>query len=712
MAEPQFNSKTRQALFIELASRQDGVTAQQVFEEAVKRGDTVTVEAFHNLGRRLAHRGLLAHGESTGRQTVFKSGVPVDGHWLDEEELASIVDPEYPLIAVTVMKEVTRGLNVIPDSVWDEIRTRLRTANARNLFVDGIKGYADDLNDALRQYRTDEESMSASERMRLRGEIEGSIVLLRGITKHGLGLSKEAIRIPPSFETGLFGLRDGSNDPFYNEELLKEEIDKRVADEPFVVEIAASAPDNQILIAAVDGASRGGLLALEGEDGDYTLGEAPAVSINTSIAQTNRQIRVGTREYPAFLRLPEKPEDMQQRDNKYTIMAKLFFPDLTDSQYAHSVWNAMNLLQSKAALKVMKRWDTSRDALEVRPADVVLLPRPVVPQDRDSNHYAQGGSYGRIVRDLIEANYDIMQKSRDDAQVVAGVVKNSPLRVLGPILNSFIVKEIAKSGRGSQIETWPLSAMNSLPDRAILTRLLSAGRKKGEPWIRTCIVARPFHATTDFAENYSRDPEFRPSAVMLKRAELMRKNESEGAILGEFDFWKDFRGEHDPFVRMLENAWYASFHLGAVPGLDQKQTLPRMEVLAVASTVDDGSAFHPVISKNCGRFLDALNSTGFSVSADHAMFGASGWIDVLPRLLVEVHYTVKVWASELQSRVREYIAFHVGRYLQGRNARGVRVRPWKPAELKAWASRMAEERRHQAGSKPEIRNDDPTGRLN
>ena len=402
---------------------------------------------------------------------------------------------------------------------------------------------------------------------------------------------------------------------------------------------------------------------------------------------------------------------MQQRDNKYTIMAKLFFPDLTDSQYAHSVWNAMNLLQSRAALKVMRRWETTRDALEVRPADIVLLPRPVVPQDRNSNHYAQSGSYGRIVRDLIEVNYDIMQKSRDDGQVVAGVVKNSPLRVLGPILNSFIVKDIARSGGSSQIETWPLSAMNSLPDRAILTRLLSAGRKKGEPWVRTCIVCRPFHATTDFAERYSREPQDRPSAVMLRRAALMRENKSEGAVLGEFDFWKDFRGEHDPFVRMLENAWYASFHLGAVPGLDQKQTLPRMEVLAVAPTVEDGSPFHPVVLKNCDKFLEALNSTGFTVSSDDAMFGASGWIDVLPRLLVDVHYTVKVWASELQSRVREYIAFHLGRYLQGRNPKGVRVRQWKPAELKAWATQMSDERRRQAGSKPAIKNHEPPPRV-
>lgn len=291
MAKSRLSSAERQTLFLELAARPDGATAQQVFEEALKRGDTVTIEAFHNLGRRLVHRGLLVHGESSGRQTVYKSGAPVDGEWLDEEQLASIIDPEYPLIAVTVIKEVTRELNAVPNSVWEEVRTRLRSANARTLFFGGIKAYADDLNDALQQYRTDEAKLSASERTRLRSEIEGNIVLLKGITKYGLGLSKEAIRIPSTFEVGLRGLRDGANDTFYTEDLLKEEIDKRVADETFVVDVPSSTPDNQILIAAVDGASRGGLLALEGEDGDYTLGQAPAVSINTSVAQTNRQIQ-------------------------------------------------------------------------------------------------------------------------------------------------------------------------------------------------------------------------------------------------------------------------------------------------------------------------------------------------------------------------------------------------------------------------------------
>src|SRR5690242_18864178 len=125
MTDSQFTATQRQALFLEMAASPQGTSAQQVHEEAVQRGDGVTLESYHNLGRRLVHRGLLIRAESGTRQTVFKVGAAVDGQWLDEEQLASIIDPEYPLIALTVMKEVGRQLNIIPESVWEEVRTRL-----------------------------------------------------------------------------------------------------------------------------------------------------------------------------------------------------------------------------------------------------------------------------------------------------------------------------------------------------------------------------------------------------------------------------------------------------------------------------------------------------------------------------------------------------------------------------------------------------------
>jgi hypothetical protein len=507
---------------------------------------------------------------------------------------------------------------------------------------------------------------------------------------------REAIRVPANFAGGLEEVRRRPNAPFYSDDTLRDEIERRVSNEMFVVDVPSTAADPQMLVAAVDGSTRGGLLSLEGEDGDFTLGHAPSISINTSTAQINRRVRIGGREYPAFLRLPEKPEDMQQRDNRYTVMAKLFFPDLSESQYAHSVWNAMNLLESRAATKVMRRWYTSKDSVEVRPADVVLMDGTVTPNDRDSNHYAQPDAYGRIVRDLIEVNCEIMQKSRDDKQVVAGVVKNAQLRVLGPIINRFIVSTVAQQ-TDTQVQAWPLRAMNALPDQAVLTRLLTAGRKKDDPWFRTCYVLRPFHATTDFSERYSRDPDRRPAAILLARAKEARQRKALDVGMPEDAFWAEFLGERDPFLKLLENAWYAYFFLGAVPRLDQKQALPRFEALVAASTAESGG-FKEETFANCATLLDALKLTGFEVSAEHAMFDAKGWIDVVPRLLVDVHHTVKIWAAELQSRVNEYIGYHLSRYIKGGGHRGIRIRPWRRAELQAWITQMTEDRRREAGN--------------
>jgi hypothetical protein len=687
------SARDRHALFLEMAAHSEGVTAQQVYEEASRRGDTVTVEAYHNLGRRLVHRGLLLDADAPGRQTVFKIGAAVDGQWLDEEQLAAIIDPEYPLIALTVFREARRQLSAIPETVWEEVRMRLQSVNAQELFFDEIREYANDLRRAFQQYLSEFDSGN-SNLAHLRGEIEASLVLLKQITKNGLGLSNEAIQLPVSFAAGLKEVSGRPNAHFYSDDLLRDEIERRIANEMFISEVSADPPSQQMLIAAVDGSTRGGLLTMDGEDGDFALGHAPSISINTSTAQINRHVRVGGREYPVFLRLPEKPEDMQQRDNRYTVMAKLFFPDLTESQYAHSVWNAMNLLENRAALSVMKRWYTSKESIEVRPADVILLDGTVTPNDRDSNHYAQQDAYGQIVRDLIEASCEIMQKSRDNGQVVSGVVKNAQLRVFGPVINRFIVRTIARDSN-TQIQTWPLRTMNALPDQVVLTRLLTAGRKKDDPWCRTCYVLRPFHATTNFRHRYSRDPEQRPASIMLDRAKEAQKRQAMGIEQPEDTFWIDFLGAQDPFLKLLENAWYAYFFLGAVPQLDQKQALPRFEALVAATTAESGE-FRQEASTSCNKLIDALKVTGFDVSAEHAMFDAKGWIDVVPRLLVEVHYTVKIWAAELMSRVQEYVGYHMSRYIKGAH-RGIRVRPWRRAELQAWATQMTEERRRQAG---------------
>lgn len=696
------SAKERQALFIELATRSSGITAQQAYQEGCARGDNVTVEAYHNLGRRLMHRGLLV-AEKDERQTRFRVGAKIDGQWLDEEQLASIVDSDYPLIALAVIKESVRQLHEIPESVWIEARNRLKRESARDLFLGAIKGYADNLRDELHNYHMESRRPEAVVDLpKLRKEIETTIDLLRGMAKQGLGLSDEALRLPGNFEIGLRKVVEIPDVCFYNEGLLAHELRCRIANEPTIVEVPEREDERDLLVAAVDGSSRGGLLSFSGEEGDISVGHAPMVSINTSIAQINRAVKIGSKTHPAFLRLPEKPEDMQRQDNRYTIMAKLFFPDLSDSQYAHSVWNAMDVLESRAAMRVMSRWYTSKSNLEIRPADIVLRDGSIIPQDRDSNHYKQQDSYGQIVRDLIELNWEMVKKCRDDGQTLAGVVKNAQVRVLAPAINFFLCK-LAANEQQTQICAWPLRAMNHLPDQVVLTRILTSGRRPNDPWERTCVIRRPFHAATDFASRYSRTQGKTPADTLIQRATSARTNPPDDMSEEERFFWANFRDDKDVYVQMLRNAWYASFYLGAVPRLDIEKLLPRNELLIPCSTEESGEFPVRVVENHLNNFLRAMRLTGFEVSDEHSMFANEAKIDILPSLLIKVHDTVKIWATELLSRVQEYIGYHLSRAAQVSKLTGVRVRPWRRAELEAWATQLQHERDQQAGMGKEPR---------
>jgi len=690
-------ARERQALFVELASRDSGVTAQDAFEAASARGDSVTQEAFHNLGRRLAHRGILV-ADKSGRQTIYRAGADVDGQWLDEEEIAAIVDPEYPLIALTAARESMRQLRDVPDEVWIEARERLAAEDAQTLFLTAIKAYADHLRDGLAAY-DDIVARNGPERERvnMRRDLEAEITVLRALGKFGIGASAEAITVPANVEHGVGLVRKSPNEPLYREETLKEEISRRVEPGPIIRQVPTRQPDKNMLVAAIDGSTRGGLLAVDGALGDFAFGHAPQVSINTATGLVNRNIKAGTSQSPAFFRLPEKPEDMQQKDNKYTIMAKVFYPDLSDSEYIHSSWNAMDLLETKATLTVMSRWYTPKTSLEIRPADVVLRDGTIVPHDRDSNHYGTPGSYGQIVRDLIETSWRIVQKCRDDGQTVAGVVKNAQMSVLAPVINYFLCQLAAKRN-GTQLTAWPLRAMNALPDQTLVTRLLTAGRKAGDPWVRTAMVLRPFHATSDFGARYSRASGSTPAEVIMKRAEEA-KSKADSDLRDTDWIWRDIRGASDPFVRMLQNAWYAGFYLAALPRLDRGEVLPRLEVLIPHATAEEGQFPADLVAEHSGRLLDGIALEGFEVAADHSFFDNAGSIDILPRLLIRAHETVKVWATELLSRVREYMDYHLAKYLKPGSPRpAIRIRKWRREELITWISQMQDERAKQGGS--------------
>lgn len=389
-----------------------------------------------------------------------------------------------------------------------------------------------------------------------------------------------------------------------------------------------------------------------------------------------------------FTRLPEKPEDLQQRENKYTVMAKLFYPDLSDAEYMHSLWNAMDTLEARATLRVLGRWYTSPGNAEVRPADVVLRDGTVVPQDRDFNHYKDETHYGEIVRDMISLNWAIVKKCVSDRQSVAGVVKNAQVRILGPVLNWYVTQLAAKKD-ASIVENWPFNALNSLPDQVLLSRLLTAQREKGEPWTRTCLVLRPFHATTNFNKRYSRAKS--PVDLILDR-KTKDLNDGENKA-----FWNDFRDHADPYVQMLNNAWYGSCFIATVPRLEFERFLPRIDFIVPARNYNPNLDTMISAREHFRRVCGALLDCGFEVSVEHSMFKDKSTLEVLPELVARTHDTVKTWARELAHRVDEYLTNIVGRYMQQKRTRGIKVRPFTKRELTSLLKSLEQERKRIAG---------------
>jgi hypothetical protein len=692
-----FSSAARKDLFLEYSRRASGTTAAEVHRAAQDQGDTVTEEAYYNIARRLVHRGLLK-AEKVDGGTRFKASTAAQNQWLEEDDLSAMIDPEYPLLAITIWKEAQRQINEVPETLWMELRERLRNEPAPKLFHGAIVSYCDDF---LAQVAAlaDPTSYPLKALATARQEAENARRLLLQLTKYGLGLSNEAVSLPVNIDLAIASYKKSKILSYVNEVRLAEELGRRVADEPFVVGVEAPTHTRKLVIGAVDGSTRGGILSFLGEEGDFNVGHSPMIAINTAVGQVNRDVQIDRKSVPVFIRLPEKPEDMQRQDNRYTVMAKLLYPDMSDVQYMHSVWNAMDVIEAKAALRLLKRWLMVKPNIEIPAADLVMRDGTVSPQDRDASHYKEISTYGHIVRDMIDTNWEIVKKCREDGQTLAGVVKNAQLSVFSPVINWYACQVASKfaQGGGSQLEAWPMQTMNLVPDQVLLTRLLTAGRKKDAPWDRTCVVLRPFHALTNYARTYSRRGSGPSDSILNDYNEAREKIDELNQEARHF--WEDlFRGENDPYVKMLENVFYGSMFVGAVPRLDNEKNLPRLEFLVPAATHDRDGLPWPSANAHRDRLISAIHQNEFDVSNEHSMFDDRAKLDVLPSLLIRVHDTVKHWAADLMSRVQEYVGFHLARYVKQKKIRGVRVRPFTRGELEMLHTQLQQEREAQAGA--------------
>jgi len=231
----------------------------------------------------------------SGQGTRYQLGA--ENQWLEEEQLSELIDPDYPLLAVTIWRESLRQINEVPEEVWRELRERLQGESARDLFHQAIVSYCDDFHAQIADL-VEFEKTPPPVLARLRQEAEDSRSLLLRLTKHGLDLSQEAVKVPLSLDAAIAEFKQGRVASYVNGAILVEELARRIEPESFILEATAESPEQALLIGAVDGSTRGGILSFLGEEGDFNVGHAPMVAINTSVGQVAAAYGLAAEPFP------------------------------------------------------------------------------------------------------------------------------------------------------------------------------------------------------------------------------------------------------------------------------------------------------------------------------------------------------------------------------------------------------------------------------
>jgi hypothetical protein len=146
----------------------------------------------------------------------------------------------------------------------------------------------------------------------------------------------------------------------------------------------------------------------------------------------------------------------------------------------------------------------------------------------------------------------------------------------------------------------------------LLTRLLTAERRPGDPWTRTALTIRPFHATTNFAKTNS------IKKTPIERIHERQVKELDPSYHDGFDsdvvFWKSFRGSVDPYVQMLCNVAYASCYIATVPRLEVERYLPRIEFVLPLDVYGDTHQSSPKSAVNSVQPKMAATPPAFVLS--------------------------------------------------------------------------------------------------
>lgn len=685
-----------------------GATVAQIHEKITREGvalvpdappvqDNVTVQAYHKLVTRmlLDHRLVEVAGQASGA-THYTLAPTLHA------ETAVRLDDIRDALADMTPTEALAELIYARESVRGEERKQLLHHTAQQLQKVAPRPFIKDLIVAkVATYNADvdiwEEHGDTDDRHRSR--VKNARMELENLCYRWLGLSHESVHVPPasSVATGSFkSMRTG-----LNQARLDAELAKRVYGESFVELVPfenPSAPKDwtNVVVAGSDGSTYSSVMQVDTASNFVDAGGSEVVTFNNSIVYLHMEGANREQHPTPMYSVPITKSAIDSPHNSGMVMAPFMYRNagLSDSEYEHMAKCATDVVQWRADERVFLG---SAPALG---GDGRTLPTPrvhfrdgtVTLQERELNHYQRNDPYGDMVRQGVRLSESILRQMTTSRQpsILAGAVKSSQLRLFATLISEFIANGHPGSGIEPIDPSWDASRGAMLTDNEIVTAVLSTlANESSAGYFCTCVIVRPFHATTDLHRQYEHEvTDFWTQRIRHRQEQHLADPDSD-------TYWVTLDTiEDDPFVRMCEFADYALFYVGHTAG-DPAPLAPRYEFLESIRDrrPEEASAR---VRRNVELIVASLQHTKFTPDLDHNFLTGKRLVKIVPRVIYTAHEYCKALGRRLETELKSMVVAQLVRVGRARRPEDVTVRTY-PLDRNQYLTRQRDAERPSIG---------------
>ena len=563
--------------------------------------------------------------------------------------------------------------------VLKETAERLRLEDPRKLVLRMLQDLVEDLKEDLADVHDPETSEPQH-----RKKTEQRLKELRRFVYSELGLGAGFWEIPQSPDDN--GHLEPSSWVHVEEALAEHVFGTHFLEVVTAEPLAPSA--RQLITAGSDGSSHAGYVrgipapAYVEEEGRLIL------TFNNSVAYVELPEGYSI-DFP-YHGVPMTRAALEDPHNRGMIIARPWFPDLTDSDYEHMKKAALDVVQFRVDERLMRGTARAYGTSAGR-GDSGLLPRPnvlirdgtVTPQEREFQHYVDPTAYGDIVREGIALSYSVLKVVADSTRrVFGGAVKFTQLRSFSRILNWYIRRGSGHDGAKPIEPSWDIARASHVSDSVAMTRLIQAlPTLSGRRYYRSCIIVRPFPAmVTSLRELNKRTPDEWLGYFEDRRDAQVREQRRNGGLR---PYLAKVNLEDEPYVGMCREADYGAFYFGR-PGGDPQLTLPRFEFMDSLRGRPPDECERRVLNA-VALMISGIDETRWQLDKDHNFLSSRKMPRLVPYVVYEAHEKCKALGHKLEAELRQAIAMRLSQLkaLRGLPVPKVEI---EPISIKAYLS--------------------------